>query len=187
MTFDANVTEVNIRYGMPYISHDVAQSNLKRDDVKFNWQEQSNTTNKIWNSALGMIQVWGGDDNDASEFYTSFFRVYERMINTSDSNGYYYSSQSCSSVRDERVPFFNDDWIWDTYRAAHPLRVLIDAETECAMSASYVRMAKSTAEMWLPTFPEVYYLLKLSYIHINTLLLYYIYFNSIYNLLKGNW
>ncbi|KAA6322701.1 hypothetical protein EZS27_027781 [termite gut metagenome] len=114
---------------------------------------------------MGKIQVWGGDDNDAAEFYTSFYRVYERMIKTSESNGYYYSSQSHSSVRDEGIPFFNDDWIWDTYRAAHPLRVLIDAETECAMAASYVRMAKSTSEMWLPTFPEVLFIKTKFYSH----------------------
>lgn len=51
-------------------------------------------------------------------------------------------------------PYYTDDWIWDTYRATHPLRVLLEAEKERDIIRSFVTMAQQTDSLWLPTFPE---------------------------------
>ena len=56
---------------------------------------------------------------------------------------------------DNGEPFYTDDWIWDTYRAAHPLRLLIDEETEKNVINSYLLMAEQMGNMWMPTFPEI--------------------------------
>ena len=48
-----------------------------------------------------------------------------------------------------------DDWIWDTYRATHPLRVIIEPEMEVNMINSFIRMAEQMDNFWMPTFPEV--------------------------------
>src|SRR5690606_32259347 len=50
---------------------------------------------------------------------------------------------------------YTDDWIWDTYRATHPLRVLIDEQIESDIINSLIRMAEQMDNFWLPTFPEV--------------------------------
>ena len=52
-------------------------------------------------------------------------------------------------------PFYTDDWIWDTYRAAHPLRALIQPEKEENIIESYLRMAEQMGTKWMPTFPEM--------------------------------
>ncbi len=76
------------------------------------------------------------------------------MINISE-DGRYYSGVDNTVHNDEGTPFYTDDWIWDTYRATHPLRILIEAEIERDMINSYIRMAQQTPEGWMPTFPEV--------------------------------
>ena len=49
-----------------------------------------------------------------------------------------------------------DGWrLVDTYRAAHPLRLLIDEETEKNVINSYLLMAEQMGNMWMPTFPEI--------------------------------
>jgi putative alpha-1,2-mannosidase len=45
--------------------------------------------------------------------------------------------------------------LWDTYRAAHPLRTIIEPEKESHMVNSYIRMSEQMEDYWMPTFPEV--------------------------------
>ena len=69
--------------------------------------------------------------------------------------GRYFSAFDGKVHEDNGTPFYTDDWIWDTYRAAHPLRTLIDQQKEEDIIASYLRMAEQMGNMWMPTFPEV--------------------------------
>ena len=93
-------------------------------------------------------------------FYTSLYRTYERMINLSE-DGKYYSAFDGKIHEDGGVPFYTDDWIWDTYRATHPLRILIEPQKELDMIRSYIRMAEQSDRRWMPTFPEA-----VSYTHL---------------------
>jgi predicted alpha-1,2-mannosidase len=148
------VKEVNMRYGISYISEEQAKNNLKREINGFDPKPLAEETKKIWNESLGKIKVEGGREKDKVVFYTSLYRTYERMINISE-DGKYWSAYDKTVHDDEGTPFFADDWIWDTYRAAHPLRILIEPENELAMLKSYTRMAQQSPEQWLPTFPGV--------------------------------
>ena len=93
------------------------------------------------------------DENAKAIFYTSLYRTYERMICLSEDNRYY--SAFDNSIHKDSVPFYTDDWIWDTYRAVHPLRVIIEPEMEADMIQSFIRMAQQMEHNWMPTFPEV--------------------------------
>ena len=108
---------------------------------------------KVWNEALGRIELTGGCDRDKTVFYTSMYRYYERQICMSE-DGLYYSASDGKVHKDNGSPYYTDDWVWDTYRAAHPLRVLLEAEKERDIIRSFVTMAQQTDSLWLPTFPE---------------------------------
>ena len=70
---------------------------------------------------MGRIQVEGGTEDDKTVFYSSFYRTFERPICMSE-DGRYFSAFDGKVHEDNGTPFYTDDWIWDTYRAAHPLR-----------------------------------------------------------------
>ena len=146
--------EINLRYGISFISAEQARKNLVREIDTYHVQEVAEKGRAIWNNTLGKIEVQGGSENDKTVFYTSLYRTYERMINLSE-DGMYYSGVDHQVHEDRGVPFYTDDWIWDTYRATHPLRILIEEKMETDMIASYIRMAQQTEEGWMPTFPEV--------------------------------
>ncbi|MDD4637092.1 MAG: GH92 family glycosyl hydrolase [Bacteroidales bacterium] len=146
--------QVRLRYGISYISCEQAKLNLRREINTYSVNEIAQKGRDRWNEVLGKITVEGGDENDKVVFYTSLYRVYERMVNISE-DGRYYSATDGKIHEDEGIPYFVDDWIWDTYRAAHPLRVLIDSEMEQAMITSYIRMAQHAPDGWMPTFPEI--------------------------------
>jgi predicted alpha-1,2-mannosidase len=146
--------KINLRYGISFISSEQAKKNLNREIQGYSVDDVAKTGRAIWNEALGKIEVEGQCETNKIVFYTSLYRTYERMINISE-DGKYYSGVDNTVHEDEGTPFYTDDWIWDTYRATHPLRILIEAEMERDMIASYIRMAQQTPEGWMPTFPEV--------------------------------
>lgn len=154
LSFDAAAPHIAVRYGISYLSEDQAKKNLDEEIDGFDLEKVAREGRQAWNDALGKIRVEGGSENDKTVFYTSMYRIYERMINVSE-GGKYYSPFDHQVHDDGGVPFYTDDWIWDTFRAVHPLRVLINPEAEAAMVASYVRMAQQSKEGWMPTFPAV--------------------------------
>lgn len=145
---------INLRYGISFISTEQARKNLHRDMPTYDVKAVAAEGRKVWNETLGKIAIDGGTQDQKEVFYTSLYRTYERMINISE-DGKYYSAFDGTVHDDQGTPFYTDDWIWDTYRATHPLRILIEPQKEMDMVKSYIRMAQQSQEGWMPTFPEV--------------------------------
>ncbi len=154
MTFPVGTRKVCFKYGVSYIDENQARDNLNREIRGFDVNKVAEYGRKLWNRTLSKIKVEGSDENTKTVFYTSLYRTYERMI-CMDEGGRYYSPYDNKVHSTGRQAFYNDDWIWDTYIAAHPLRVIIEPEMEEAMLNSYVTMARQMGNMWMPTFPEV--------------------------------
>lgn len=154
MSFAEDVRTVHVRYGISFISADQAKKNLKREIKGYDVNAVADSGRQIWNEALGKISISGGSYNDKVVFYTSLYRCYERPVCMSE-DGFYYSGFDKKVHKDEGRPFYSDDWIWDTYRAAHPLRILIDKAAENNILNSYLLMAKQMGTGWMPTFPRV--------------------------------
>ena len=102
---------------------------------------------------LSQLKVEGGTEDEKTVFYTSYYRTFERPVCMSE-DGHYFSAFDGKVHEDGGIPFYTDDWIWDTYRAAHPLRAMTQSEKEEAIIESYLRMAEQMGTEWLPTFPE---------------------------------
>lgn len=154
LNFRMDTRVINLRYGISFISCEQAKRNLQREINTYDVNSVAQTGKNIWNHSLNKIVVEGGSENDKIIFYTSLYRTYERMINISE-DGRYYSAFDGKVHSDEGSSFFTDDWVWDTYRATHPLRILIEPEMETNMVKSYIRMAEQSPEGWMPTFPEI--------------------------------
>lgn len=154
LLFPTGKGRIIARYGISYIDVEQAKRNLYREIQTFELDLVVKEGRYKWTKALGKLEVKGGTPEERRVFYTSLYRTYERMVSISE-DGRYYNAATGSVEEDGGVPFYTDDWIWDTYRAVHPLRILIDPKGEQAMLQSYLRMAESSKEGWLPTFPEV--------------------------------
>lgn len=145
---------IKLRYGISYISVEQAKQNVEREIQTYELDMIAKRGRSLWNSTLGKIEIEGGTEHDRQVFYTSLYRTYERMINISE-NGNYYSAEAKKVLPDNGVPFYTDDWVWDTYLAVHPLRILLEPQMQQHILQSYLRVAEQTPEHWLPTFPEV--------------------------------
>lgn len=154
MAFPSNVGKVGVRYGVSFIDAEQAKKNLQREIAAYDVDVVAKAGLNAWNQALDKIQVEGGTEDDKTVFYTSLYRCFERPVCISE-DGRYYSAYDGKVHEDGGRPFYVDDWIWDTYRATHPLRALIDAEREGDIINSFLLMAEQMGTNWMPTFPEV--------------------------------
>lgn len=153
LCFKPSVKDVNLRYGISLISEEQAKKNLKREIHSYDVKAVAEKGREAWNEALGAITVEGAD-KDKETFYTSLYRTFERPICLSE-DGRYFSAFDGQVHSDNGTPFYTDDWIWDTYRAAHPLRILINQDREEAILHSFLEMADQMGNGWMPTFPEL--------------------------------
>lgn len=152
--FADGTRRVSLRYGISFISEEQAEKNLRREQTDYDVEALAAKGRQVWNEALSAIRVEGGTEDDKTVLYSSFYRTFERPICMSE-DGRYFSAFDGKVHDDEGIPFYTDDWIWDTYRAAHPLRLLINQQKEEHIIDSYLRMAEQMGNMWMPTFPEV--------------------------------
>lgn len=154
LQFPSQVGNVGIRYGVSFIDEEQARKNLEREIKGFDVDAIAKVARDAWNEALGKIEIKGGTDDDKQVFYTSLYRCFERPVCISE-DGRYYSAYDGKVHDDEGSPFYVDDWIWDTYRGAHPLRSLLAADKEGYILNSYLLIAEQMGTNWMPTFPEV--------------------------------
>lgn len=154
LQFDQPGATLKMKYGVSFIDAAQAKANLNREIADFDQKKLAENGRKIWNQVLGKIAVEGESESDKKVFYTSLYRTYERPVNISE-DGRYFSAFDGKVHSDNGKPFFTDDWIWDSYRAHHPLRVLLDPVAETNILNSFVRMSEQMDKPWLPTFPEI--------------------------------
>ena len=150
MRFPKGTSKVSLRYGISLISADQAEANLhKEQGDKFDRKSIEQAGRELWNKTLANIKVDGGTDDEKVVLYTSYYRTFERPVCLSE-DGRYFSAFDQKVHEDGGVPFYTDDWIWDTYRAAHPLRALIEPQKEEQIIESYLRMAEQMGTKWMP-------------------------------------
>lgn len=143
---------VLLKYAISYVSVEQARKNFAAEVGARGFDEMARQGKAAWDEALGKIAVEGGTQAQKRTFYTALYRTYERMVNINE-DGRYYSGYD-AKVHESDRPFYVDDWVWDTYLADHPLRILLNPRQEADMLNSYVQMYEQSG--WMPTFPEVH-------------------------------
>lgn len=150
MTFAPGVT-LEVKVGFSYIDRQQAAFNLQQETGILGFDEIAARAQSIWDETLGRIEVEGGSEQQKRIFYTSLYRVHQRMINISEYGRYYSAFDHC--VHEDDTDFYTNDGLWDTYRGAHPLQLLLDPKRQTDMIRSYLRMYSQSG--WMPSFPAL--------------------------------
>lgn len=143
---------VLIKYAVSYVSHEQAKENYELELNEGGFDELVLKGKKKWENVINQIEVEGGTEAQRRSFYTSLYRTYERMIDVNE-DGKFFSGYD-GKVHEATRPFYVDDWIWDTYRAQHPLNTILDPAKEEDILNSYTLMYEHSG--WMPTFPQVH-------------------------------
>lgn len=153
LTFAPEEHQVLLRYGVSFISIGQARQNVQTEISDFDFNRVETQGRAIWNQELSRIEVEGGSDDDMTVFYTSLYRCYERPVCISEGGRHYSPSDHKVHADAGGRPYYTDDWLWDTYRAAHPLRLLINPEQETDIINSFIEAGSLTQEKYFPNFP----------------------------------
>jgi len=150
ITFPSEESQlVEMRYGISFIAIEQAEKNLRNEISDWDFGSLKSKGKEAWSQKLDRISVKGGTVAQRRTFFTSLYRCFERMVNITEEGSYYsaYDHQVHKTGRN----FFVDDWVWDTYLAHHPLRMILDPQVEADMLDSYVNMYEQSG--WMPQFP----------------------------------
>jgi predicted alpha-1,2-mannosidase len=140
---------VEFRYAISFISREQARKNFEElGGITFEALEEK--CKSAWEEVMNQIRVEGGTESQRRTFYTALYRCYPRMTNITES-GKYFSGYD-KKVHEDTRPFYVDDYSWGNYIALHPLRSILDPESEADMLQSYVRMYEQSG--WMPDYPR---------------------------------
>ncbi len=144
--------QIEVRVGISHISVDQAKQNLQREVPQWTFDAVKAKARTAWNHALSTILVKGGTERQRTIFYTALYRTLCRMTDITE-DGQYYSGYDHRVHSADGHDFYVDDGLWDTYRSAHPLLLLIETPRQMDMVRSYIRMYEQSG--WMPSFPSV--------------------------------
>lgn len=152
ISFPSATEPIEFKYGISFVSAEQAKRNFDEEIRQKDFALVKENAEKAWSRVVSQIKVEGGTEAERRSFYTALYRCNERMVNISE-DSLYYSGYDKQVHKDSR-PFYVDDWVWDTYLALHPLRMILHPAMEEDMLQSYVRMYEQSK--WMPTFPVLY-------------------------------
>jgi predicted alpha-1,2-mannosidase len=144
--------QIGVRVGISHISVDQAKKNLLREIPQWTFDAVKAKARTVWNRALSTILVKGGTERQRTIFYTALYRTLCRMTDITEA-GQYYSGYDQRVHASDGHDFYVDDGLWDTYRSAHPLSLLIETPRQLDMVRSYIRMYEQSG--WMPSFPSL--------------------------------
>ena len=128
--------EIKVRIGTSFISLDQARDNLRREIPDWDFERAKAQSRAVWTEALNRIRIQGGAKAERVNFYTAMYHAL-LFPRTFSEYGRYYSAF------DDHIHngvSYNDYSLWDTFRAEHPLLVLIQPERVPEMITSLLQM-----------------------------------------------
>ncbi|HVU53905.1 MAG TPA: GH92 family glycosyl hydrolase [Puia sp.] len=142
---------VKVRVATSFISIDQARENLSHEIPGWDLRERVATTRELWQKGLSRIKIDGASAAQKTLFYTALFHCMLFPREFSEYGKYY-------SAFDDQVHegvSYNDYSLWDTFRALHPLLILIQPERVDPMINALLQMYKEGG--WMPMWPNPTY------------------------------
>ncbi|EKM58752.1 glycoside hydrolase family 92 protein [Phanerochaete carnosa HHB-10118-sp] len=148
--FKEDVTTVDVRIGVSFISVDQARKNLETEIPDgMTLEETARSTREAWAEKLDRIEIQGANDTDKEIFYTGVYHALQYPYEQSE-DGQYYSGYDDTVHEGESYTGYS---IWDTFRAAWAWQILLAPERIDDMVQSMLQDYKEGG--WLPMWKNI--------------------------------
>ncbi|MDR6783269.1 putative alpha-1,2-mannosidase [Pedobacter africanus] len=142
---------VKVKIGTSFTSMEQARKNLSAEIQGWDFVALEQQAAAAWNKELSKIKV-EGSAKDKVNFYTALYHSKLLPREVSDVDGSYNSfARSGGIQKAEGFKYYDDYSLWDTYRALHPLQLLLEPGRTTDMVTSLLKKAEQGG--WLPVFP----------------------------------
>lgn len=142
---------ITVRIGTSFTSIEGARANLEKELGTKPLEAVRKSAREAWNEALGKVKVTGSD-HDKVLFYSALYRTKLSPRLFSDVDGSYPSFGGGTPLQKaEGFDYYCDFSMWDTFRAAMPLEIMLEPKRAGDMVQSLVKKAEQGG--WMPIFP----------------------------------
>ncbi|RPH99294.1 MAG: glycoside hydrolase family 92 protein [Calditrichaeota bacterium] len=151
ITYETKQNEtIEMKIGCSFSSIEQARKNLDAEIPRWDFQQIKTDAKKKWENQLSRIVVQGGEE-DKIKFYTAMYHSLLLPHIFNDVDGVYPGFAGAGLKQATDFCYYDDFSLWDTFRAEHPLLLLIQPERIADMIRSL--LAKADQGGWLPIFP----------------------------------
>lgn len=139
--------EVEVRVGTSFIDFNQARKNLESEIGNKSFDRVAGEVKRAWEKEISRITV-EASETDKEIFYTAMQRIALTPRNITE-DGYHYSA-----FNGKTVPgiMYTDYSIWDTFRALHPLLVILTPDKDAEMIAGLLNSYDEGG--WMPKWPS---------------------------------
>lgn len=134
--------------GTSFISVEQARINLEREIGAKSMETISAQTEALWNKELSVIDLPGATEQDKIVFYTALYHSFLLPRSLSEDGKY----RSPFDGKVHKGISFTDYSIWDTFRATHPLFVLLKPDFAGDLITGLLHAYDEGG--WLPKWPN---------------------------------
>ena len=128
VSFGNKIQTVTVRVGTSFTSLEAARKNLQAEIPDFDFDKIKTKDEAIWNQALGKMTAQGSQENKTL-FYSALYRSKLSPRLFSDVGGSYPSFAGGAPIRQTGgQDYYCDFSLWDTFRSAMPLHILLEPE-----------------------------------------------------------
>lgn len=144
---------VLVRSANSFVDIAGACRNLAAEIPRWDYDSVETALAHRWNHELGRITVQGGDRTARRKFYGSLWRSSLLPRLASDVDGRYmaFGGRGIVMTKPDGQQYYDDYSMWDTYRALHPLQLILNPDKSAMMMQSLVDKAQQGG--WFPIFP----------------------------------
>lgn len=135
-----------VRTALSAVDYEGAMRNLKKEAPHNNFGEYKQLAEKRWNEELGKVDAKFASEDQSKVFYTAIYHTMLAPTLYSDADGRYRGADG----KIYQSPGWNNYStfsLWDTYRAAHPLYVLMHPERTSDMMNALVAFGEQNGRL----------------------------------------
>ncbi|WP_103070610.1 GH92 family glycosyl hydrolase [Aquimarina sediminis] len=122
-----NKNQLEVKVGISSVSIENAKNNISEYKNKFEFDTTVETANSLWENSLSKIAVETKNDSLKTIFYTALYHAQVAPVTYSDLDGT-FRKENDSIVYAKGYTAYSTLSLWDTFRAEHPLLILLEPD-----------------------------------------------------------
>ncbi len=140
--FDGGGEPLVVKVAISPVDSDGARFNMAAEARGWDFDSFAEAADREWDKALSCIDI-EGSEKQKTIFYTGLYHVLLQPNTMSDADGRYMNTNFEIDRMPEGLKYYSTFSLWDTFRAAHPLYLLLEPEITASFVNSMVLHHKS--------------------------------------------
>lgn len=141
-----------VKTGISGVSADSAAKNLKAELPGWDFEHVRRSAREKWNQELSRIHITTNNEKHRRVFYAALYHASLGPVLFDDVDGSYRGMDKQNHKLEAGRHNYTTFSLWDTFRAAHPLYTLVNAELVPDFATALILMAEQSPE-GMPVWP----------------------------------